>query len=99
MIAWQEARRFALAFLTQARVNLADAAAEAKAASADVRSMVAKLEAPSADFATNGLPQITEAVMALQASATSLERLTNEIEANPRGLVSKAPAAEKEVKP
>jgi len=79
--------------------NLADAAAEAKGAAADVRSMVAKLDAPTTDFATTGLPQITEAVVALQASATSLERLTHEIQADPRGLVSKAPAAEKKVKP
>jgi phospholipid/cholesterol/gamma-HCH transport system substrate-binding protein len=79
--------------------NLADAAEEAKTAAAEVRSMVAKLEAPTADFAANGLPQITEAVVSLQATATALERLANDIEANPRSLVSKPPAAEKDVKP
>lgn len=79
--------------------NLADAAEEASAAAKDLRGMIAKLEGPTAEFATNGLPQITDAVMALQTTAVSLERLANELEANPRGLVSKAPAREVEVKP
>ncbi|MFN3522711.1 MAG: MlaD family protein [Phenylobacterium sp.] len=79
--------------------NLADAAEEASAAAKDLRGMIGKLEGPTAEFATNGLPQITDAVMALQTTAVSLERLANELEANPRGLVSKAPAREVEVKP
>lgn len=79
--------------------NLADAATEARAAAADLRSMVAKLEGPTSEFATNGLPQITDAVVSLQTSAASLERLASEIEANPRGLIGKPPATLKEVKP
>lgn len=79
--------------------NLADAAEEATAAAKDLRSMISKLEGPTADFAANGLPQITDAVVALQTTAVSLERLANELEANPRGLVSKAPAREAKVKP
>ena len=61
--------------------------------------MVAKLEGPTSEFATNGLPQITDAVVSLQTSAASLERLASEIEANPRGLIGKPPATLKEVKP
>lgn len=79
--------------------NLADAATEARAAAADLRSVVAKLEGPTSEFATNGLPQITDAVVSLQTSAASLERLASEIEANPRGLIGKPPATLKEVKP
>ena len=43
--------------------------------------------------------QLTEAVGTLQQTAASLDRLVRQIEANPRAAVSKAPAAEKEIKP
>ncbi len=79
--------------------SLAEASEEATAAAKDLRKMIGQLEGPTTDFATNGLPQITDAVMALQSTAVSLERLANELQANPRGLVSKAPAREVEVKP
>lgn len=77
--------------------NLADAAGEAQAAASDVRSMVGKLEGPTADFAANGLPQLTAAVQSLQQTAESLDRLIREIEANPRNLVGKPSAAELEL--
>jgi phospholipid/cholesterol/gamma-HCH transport system substrate-binding protein len=79
--------------------NLADAAEEARATAKDVRAMIAKLEGPTTDFATHGLPQVSQAVVSLQSAAESLERLANEIEANPRGLVGKTPAEEMKVKP
>lgn len=79
--------------------SLADAAQEAQAAAKDARTMIGKLEGPTADFATNGLPQLTAAVMSLQQTAESLDRLVREIEANPRSLVSKPPAQELEVEP
>lgn len=79
--------------------SLADAAQEAQAAAKDARTMIGKLEGPTADFATNGLPQLTSAVMSLQQTAESLDRLVREIEANPRSLVSKPPAQELEVEP
>ncbi len=79
--------------------SLADAAQEAQAAARDARSMIGKLEGPTSDFATNGLPQLTAAVISLQQTAESLDRLAREIEANPRSLVGKAPAQELEVQP
>jgi phospholipid/cholesterol/gamma-HCH transport system substrate-binding protein len=79
--------------------NLADAAQEAQATAKDLRVMIGKLDGPTTDFATNGLPQLTESVSALQATAESLDRMIREIEANPRGLVGKAPAEEMKVKP
>jgi phospholipid/cholesterol/gamma-HCH transport system substrate-binding protein len=79
--------------------NAADAAEEVKAAAKDARTMIGKLEGPTSDFATNGLPQLTATIVQLQESAAALERLTNEIQQNPRGLVGKAPAKEVEVKP
>lgn len=83
----------------RAMSSAAEAAAETQAAAKDLRSMLSKLEGPTADFATNGLPQITEAVVALQSAAISLERLANDVEANPQGLVAKPPAQEIKVKP
>lgn len=79
--------------------NAADAAEEVKAAATDARTMIGKLEGPTSDFATNGLPQLTATIVQLQKSAEALERLTNELQQNPRGLVAKAPAKEVEVKP
>ena len=72
---------------------------ELKGAVADVRKLVHKLEGPTTDFATTGLPQLTSAINSLQTTVESLDRLVNEIEQNPRGLVTKAPAKEVEVKP
>jgi phospholipid/cholesterol/gamma-HCH transport system substrate-binding protein len=79
--------------------NVADAAAEAKATAQEARSLMAKLQGPAADFANNGLPQITAAVVELQTAAESLERLTNEIQRSPTGVLGKAAAEEVKVKP
>ncbi|WP_309644294.1 MlaD family protein [Phenylobacterium sp.] len=79
--------------------NVADAAQEAQATAKDLRIMVGKLEGPTSDFATNGLPQLTASVAALQQTAESLDRLIREIEGNPRGLVGKPAAQEVEIKP
>jgi phospholipid/cholesterol/gamma-HCH transport system substrate-binding protein len=79
--------------------NLADAAEEAKVAAHDVRTIIGKLDGPTSDFATNGLPQLTAAVQTLQQTAESLDRLIRDVEANPRGLVGKPAAEELEVKP
>jgi phospholipid/cholesterol/gamma-HCH transport system substrate-binding protein len=79
--------------------NVADAAEEAKATAADARAMIAKLQGPTADFATNGLPQVTAAVIELQTAAQSLNRLVNEIQSSPTGALGKAKAEELKVKP
>jgi phospholipid/cholesterol/gamma-HCH transport system substrate-binding protein len=79
--------------------NLAEAADQVKAAATDVRSIVSKLEGPTTEFATTGLPQLTSAMVTLQSAAESLQRLTNEVQQNPRGLIGKTPAQELEVQP
>jgi phospholipid/cholesterol/gamma-HCH transport system substrate-binding protein len=79
--------------------NLADAATEAKDAAHDLRGMIDKLQAPTADFANNGLPQITAALVELQRAAESLERLANEIQRSPTGALGKPAAEEVKVKP
>ena len=77
--------------------NLADAAVEAKSAAADARAMVSRLQGPTSDFATNGLPQITAAVIQLQTAAESLDRLVSEVESSPTGALGKAGAKELKV--
>ncbi|HRD26935.1 MAG TPA: MlaD family protein [Caulobacter sp.] len=79
--------------------ELGDAATELKAATRDARAMIGKLDGPTSDFADTGLPQLTRAITSLQATAESLDRLVGEVEQNPRGVVSKAPAREVEVQP
>ena len=77
--------------------SLADAADEARAAAKDARSMISRLEGPASDFATNGLPQVTAAVIQLQTSAESLERLINEVQSSPTGALGKPSAKEVKV--
>jgi phospholipid/cholesterol/gamma-HCH transport system substrate-binding protein len=77
--------------------NLADAAEEARAATKDARAMISRLQGPTSDFATNGLPQVTAAVIQLQSAAQSLERLVDEVQSNPTGALGKAKAEEVKV--
>ena len=68
-------------------------------AASDARSTIGALEGPTTDFATNGLPQLQQTIGSLQGTAESLQRLVDEIEANPRQLIGKTPAREIEVEP
>lgn len=77
--------------------NLADAAEETRTAAKDARDMIGRLQGPAADFATNGLPQVTSAVIQLQASAEALERLINEVQSSPTGALGKPTAKEVKV--
>jgi phospholipid/cholesterol/gamma-HCH transport system substrate-binding protein len=79
--------------------NISDAAAQIKEAADSAKSMLDKLSGPTSDFANNGLPQLTATVVSLQRTSETLNRLANEIEQNPRGLISRAPAKDVEVKP
>jgi phospholipid/cholesterol/gamma-HCH transport system substrate-binding protein len=79
--------------------ELAAAAAEMNAAAKDARGMISKLEGPTTDFATTGLPQLSSAIVTLQSAAESLDRLVSDVEQNPRGVIGKPPAKQLEVKP
>ncbi len=79
--------------------NLSDAAAEMKETAKDARSMIGKLEGPTSDFATNGLPQLTATISSLQETSRSLNSLVLEIQRSPTGALAKAPAKEVKVKP
>lgn len=79
--------------------NIADAAQSADATAKQLQGMVEKLQGPTSDFATNGLPQITATVIQLRSAAQALERLVNEVESSPSGALSKAPSQDLKVKP
>jgi len=79
--------------------NIADAAEQVKVSATEVRGMIDKLQGPTTDFATNGLPQVTATVVQLRTSAQALERLIDEIQASPAGALSKASSDEVKVKP
>jgi phospholipid/cholesterol/gamma-HCH transport system substrate-binding protein len=79
--------------------NVADAAAETKAAAAETRAMITGLQGPTQDFATNGLPQITASVIELQNAARSLQALLNEVQASPTGALGKPAGEDIKVKP
>ena len=79
--------------------NAADAADQLKGVATDAKSMLGKLQGPTSDFATNGLPRISSAIVSLQTAAESLNRVINDIEQNPQGVLSKPPAKEMKVQP
>jgi phospholipid/cholesterol/gamma-HCH transport system substrate-binding protein len=83
----------------RALVKVGDAAAEIQSAAADVRTMVNKLQGPTSDFATNGLPQLTSAIASLETATKHLDQLIGEIQRDPRSFIGKAPAKTVEVKP
>jgi len=79
--------------------DLAGAAEEIRAAAKDTRGMISQLQGPTADFANNGLPQLTSAIGSLQTATESLNRVVTEAEQSPQAFISKTPAKEVKVKP
>jgi len=79
--------------------KLADAATQLEGAAKQAREMVTKLQGPTADFASNGLPHLTEAIDSLRQATDNLDHLVSEARSNPRGLIGKTPAKEIEVRP
>jgi phospholipid/cholesterol/gamma-HCH transport system substrate-binding protein len=83
----------------KALADISSAADELRAAAAEAKSTLNAVRGPATDFATTTLPQVQQSITSLQSTAESLDRLVNEIERNPRQLISKEPAKEIEVKP
>ncbi|HEY9218982.1 MAG TPA: MlaD family protein [Phenylobacterium sp.] len=79
--------------------SLSQAADDAGAAAKEARQMISSLQGPTSDFATNGLPAMTGAVIQLQQTAESLERLVNEVQTSPQSVLGKPPSQELEVAP
>jgi phospholipid/cholesterol/gamma-HCH transport system substrate-binding protein len=83
----------------QALNNAVEATEQAKQTAARANALLGRLEGPATDFATNGLPQATSSLVELQNTVESLNRLLNELQASPRGALSKAAGQEIQVKP
>lgn len=77
--------------------KLEAAAGEIELAARDAREIVNGLKAPTTEFATTGLPQLTASAESLQDATESLNRLIEEARQSPQGLVGRAPAREIEV--
>jgi phospholipid/cholesterol/gamma-HCH transport system substrate-binding protein len=68
-------------------------------AARDLSTIIDKLESPMGNFATSGLPQITSTIASLQQTVDNLDRLLDQVQQNPQGLLARPPAQEIEVKP
>jgi phospholipid/cholesterol/gamma-HCH transport system substrate-binding protein len=79
--------------------KLSATASEAQAALKNVQSLTQKLSGPTTEFANTGLPELTQAIGGLQRTTESLDRVLNEVQSNPQGLIGKAKAKEVEIKP
>ena len=85
--------------LRRTLANLDATITELKGTAVDVRGAVNGIAGPTGDFATTGLPQLSRAVISLQRMAEDLDRVVNEVEQNPRSLISKRPPKTLEVQP
>jgi phospholipid/cholesterol/gamma-HCH transport system substrate-binding protein len=83
----------------RAIAKLADAATEIESTAKSVHGMVDNLKGPTTRFATDGLPQLSSAILSLQRATEHMDEVAGEIRNDPRGLLSKPPAKQIEVKP
>jgi phospholipid/cholesterol/gamma-HCH transport system substrate-binding protein len=83
----------------RAIAKLADAATEIEASAKALRVMMTKLDGPTQNFATDGLPKVVSAISSLQRATDHLDEVLSEVQSNPRGLIGKVPAKQIEVKP
>ncbi|MBS0294799.1 MAG: MCE family protein [Proteobacteria bacterium] len=79
--------------------NIEHASAEIDAAAKDVRALISKVQGPTSDFASNGLPQLTATAASLQQTSEALNQLLREARSSPQGLIAKPPSKEVKVKP
>jgi phospholipid/cholesterol/gamma-HCH transport system substrate-binding protein len=79
--------------------KLSDAAGEIQTAAKSLRVTMDKLQGPTERFATTGLPQLTGAIVSVQRATDHLDQVLGEVQADPRGLIGKAPGKEIKVNP
>ena len=80
-------------------VNAGEAAAELKATAHELRGMISGLDGPTRNFAVNGLPRATAALLEIQTTSETLNRLMKEVQADPRAFITKTPARQVTLKP
>lgn len=79
--------------------NINAATVDARAAVASINRTAAGLEKPVGDFATNGLPQLLQAIQGLEDATASLEGLVDEVRSSPRDFIGRPQSREIEVQP
>jgi phospholipid/cholesterol/gamma-HCH transport system substrate-binding protein len=79
--------------------NIEKASADIDAVAKDIRATIARLQGPTTDFASNGLPQLTATAASLQETSEALRQLLREARSSPQGLIAKPPSKEVKVKP
>ncbi|HEY1448962.1 MAG TPA: MlaD family protein [Caulobacteraceae bacterium] len=79
--------------------KLADAATEIEGAAKGVHGMVDNLSGPTSRFASEGLPQLSNAILSLQRASERMDEIAGEVRNDPRGLLNKPAAKQVEVKP
>ena len=83
----------------QAIANINTATVDAQAAIASVNRSVGGLERPLGDFATNGLPQLTQTIEELNDATKSLQSLIDDVRSSPRDFIGRPASKEIEVQP
>jgi len=79
--------------------NINKATQEAQAAIASANRSVSSLERPLGDFATTGLPQLTQTIEELNEATGSLQDLIDDVRASPRDFIGRPASKELEVQP
>ena len=94
-----DARRLINTDGRQAIQNINKATEEAQAAIASANRSVNSLERPLGEFATTGLPQLTQTIEELNEATGSLQDLIDDVRASPRDFIGRPASKELEVQP
>ena len=94
-----DARRLVNTDGREAIANINKATADAQLAIASANRSVNSLEKPLGDFATTGLPQLTQTIEELNEATNSLQSLIDDVRASPRDFIGRPASKELEVQP
>lgn len=79
--------------------NVNKATADAQTALASINRTANALEGPLGEVATQGVPQLMQAIQGLEDATNSLQGLIDEIRSSPRDFIARPPSNEIEVRP
>ncbi|WP_417231433.1 MlaD family protein [Brevundimonas sp.] len=79
--------------------NINRATADAQRALASINRTATALEGPLGDVASEGVPQLMQAIQGLEDATDSLQSLIDEVRASPRDFIGRPPSTEIEVRP
>ncbi|CAN5258210.1 MlaD family protein [soil metagenome] len=94
-----DARRLINTDGREAIANINKATADAQLAIASANRSVTSLERPLGDFATTGLPQLTQTIEELNEATSSLQDLIDDVRSSPRDFIGRPASKELEVQP